>query len=83
MPNDMDNLTTKFLRLKAQVSQAQKEAAEAAGARSQLLETLQRDFGCNGTKEGEELLQRLERKLEKQEQELEEALQAYEEKWHA
>ena len=70
-----------FIRLKERVEHLQHQTDRAAGALEQLQAQLQKEFDCVDSKEGQELLARLERQRQVLEKEYQIALANFETKW--
>ncbi len=68
-------------KLKRDVDDMQREVSRAEGSLSTLLKRLEDQFGCKTEEEGRKLLQKMERKQEKIEDQFKDALEEFEEKW--
>jgi uncharacterized protein YukE len=67
--------------LKEKVENAQRQADEARGEIKAAEKQLKDEFDCNSVEEAEKLLKKWQKKLEADEQTLEEEKEAYEEKY--
>lgn len=68
----------KHEELKSKVDQLRRKADRAAGALSEQMSQLKKEFGCNSLEEAEKLLKKLEREEEKLHAELETQLDQFE-----
>ena len=76
-----DDTLSKFLRLKRQKEEAEREAARAEGVLSRLLDELKEKHQCDNEKEGQEKLKRLEKGLTRLEKEFQDAEQEFYRRW--
>ncbi len=70
-----------YNKYKREADDAKADADRAQGAFDQLMERLKAEYKCDNAKDARKLLDDLERKKNKAEEEFEEALKDYEKKW--
>lgn len=78
----MNELLDKYLQIKRETEQAQREADKTTGALQQMMQQLEKTFGCKTIKQAKKLYRKKVKEKDRLEQVAANAMNDFESKWH-
>jgi len=73
--------TQQLLNLKKEIDEARQTATELTGRQKQLMETLEKDWGCDSVAQAEKKAEKMDKEIEQLNQKIKEGVNELEEKY--